>query len=58
MLIKNGTVVNASGTARKDIRVKDGRIAQVEADLLPRDGEEVLDAAGCLVAPEIGRAHV
>lgn len=57
MLIKNGTVVNASGTARKDIRVKDGRIAQVEADLFPRDGEEVLDAAGCLVAPGGVDAH-
>ena len=52
LLIKNGRVLDpASGTdAAVDVRVDNGRIAEVGANLDARGGE-VLDASGWIVAP-------
>jgi N-acyl-D-amino-acid deacylase len=52
LLIKNGSIVDGSGTAkfRADVAVKDGRIAEV--GLLPfAEAPTVMDATGLVVAP-------
>ena len=50
ILIKNGTVVNASGSRKADVLLEGERIAAVGAGLDP-GGHEILDAAGLLVMP-------
>lgn len=49
LVVRNGTVVTASGIARTDIGIAEGRIAQIGGDM-PAD-VPVLDAAGCYVMP-------
>ncbi|MFZ0173682.1 MAG: dihydropyrimidinase [Acidimicrobiales bacterium] len=57
MLIRDGTVVDAAGERRGDVRVAaDGRIAEV-GRLTPLPGEEVHDATGKLVTPGGVDAH-
>lgn len=58
MLIKGGTVVDGTGAPafRADVRVKDGLIAEVGADLAAA-GEEVFDATGCIVSPGFIESH-
>lgn len=67
MLIKNGTILSP-GTNQQyqgDIRIKDGIIAQIgicshekEDPLAADDGEEVLDAKDCIIAPGLVDVHV
>ena len=49
-LIKNGTVVNADGSARVDVLIEGEKIASVGAGLSAA-GHEVVDATGLLVMP-------
>jgi N-acyl-D-amino-acid deacylase len=58
LLIRGGKVVDGTGQAalRADVRVRDGVIVEVAADLRP-DGEQVLDAAGAVVAPGFIDSH-
>ena len=58
-LIKGGTVVDPSmGTEgrRADVLVEDGKVTGVDASI-DRDGVEVIDAAGCVVAPGFVDLH-
>jgi N-acyl-D-amino-acid deacylase len=50
LVIKGGTVHDGTGApgARADVGIADGRIAEIGANL---DGERVLDAGDCVVAP-------
>ena len=50
LVIKGGTVVDGTGAPgyRADVGVDGGRVTEIGADL---DGDKVLDAAGCIVAP-------
>ncbi|MGR3757607.1 MAG: dihydropyrimidinase [Tranquillimonas sp.] len=48
IVIRNGTIVTADLTYKADIRVEDGRIAEIGQNL---SGGEELDATGCLVMP-------
>ena len=59
ILIKGGTVIDGSGApARKaDVRVRDGLITAIAADLTPADGERVVDAKGCHVTPGFIESH-
>ena len=59
MLIKNGTVYDAVHREPyiADIRITDGKIAEIAADLIPSDGEEITDAAGLRVYPGLIDAH-
>ncbi|MET0269219.1 MAG: amidohydrolase family protein [Sphingomonas sp.] len=59
MLIRGGTVVDGTGARAfdADVRVADGRIAEVGQGLAPRAGEEVFDAAGCYVTPGFIESH-
>jgi len=58
LLVRGGEVVDGTGTApaRADVRVRDGRIAEVGVDLRP-DGEVVIDAAGAYVTPGLIESH-
>src|ERR1700677_934978 len=52
LLVRGGTVVDGAGSpaVREDVRVHDGRIVEVAANLRA-EGEEVLDAGGAYVTP-------
>ena len=49
-LIKNGTVVNATGSQRADVLIEGEKIAQVAADI-PAATHDVVDATDLLVMP-------
>lgn len=49
-LIKNGTVVNATGSQRADVLVQGEKIAQVAANI-SNDNHELVDATNLLVMP-------
>ncbi len=49
LIIKNGTIFNASGSFKADIAVKDGVITCISEDL--RDGNNVIDAEGKIIIP-------
>jgi N-acyl-D-amino-acid deacylase len=58
-LIKGGTIVDGTGAApyRGDLRVRQGKIVKIGADL-PKEGRErVVDATGCYVTPGFIEAH-
>lgn len=59
LLISGGTVIDGTGKPgyRADVRVADGRIAEIGPDLKPQAGERVIDAAGCLVTPGFIESH-
>lgn len=58
MLLKGGTVVDASGSRRADVLVKGEVVAAVEARLgSGPPGATVLDAGGCVVAPGLVDLH-
>jgi N-acyl-D-aspartate/D-glutamate deacylase len=59
LLIKGGTVVDGSGAPADlaDVRVSEGRIMEVGADLEPGVGERVIDARGCFVTPGFIETH-
>lgn len=55
IVIKGGTVIDATGERRADVAIDDdGTIAGVGADL---DGGQVIDASGCIVAPGLVDLH-
>ncbi len=60
MLIRGGTVVDPSQGlhALRDVRLADGRVAEIGDGLAPRPGEEVADARGRLVVPGLIDLHV
>ena len=52
MLIKNGRVHDGLGhVALQDIRIMDGKIAALGADLVAEEGEEIFDATGMEITP-------
>ena len=58
LLIAGGLVVDGTGAPGRlaDVRISDGRIAEIGAGLAPR-GEQVIDAAGAIVAPGFIDSH-
>jgi N-acyl-D-amino-acid deacylase len=52
VLIRGGTIVDGTGSppVAGDVRVRDGRIAEIGTGLRP-EGEQELDAAGAIVTP-------
>ncbi len=60
MLIRGGTVVDPSQGlhALRDVRLADGRVAEIGDGLSARPGEEVVDARGRLVVPGLIDLHV
>jgi len=58
LLIKGGTVIDGTGApgVTADVRVAGGRVTEV-GPRLTRDGEEVVDASGCVVCPGFIDTH-
>lgn len=56
LLVRGGTVVRPSGSAREDVRIRSGRIVETGPDLAS-EGEPLLDAAGLHVLPGVIDAH-
>ena len=58
LLLTGGTIVDGTGAPAHvaDVRVRNGVIVEIGADLAP-DGERVIDATGCVVAPGIIDTH-
>jgi imidazolonepropionase-like amidohydrolase len=59
MLIRNGTVYDAVHRTPyvASIRIEEGKIAQISAELSPKEGEEVFAADGLRVYPGLIDAH-
>ena len=51
LLFKGGTVVTARSSFKADVAVKNGKIAEIGANLTPGSNTEVVDAKGKLVLP-------
>jgi dihydropyrimidinase len=52
VLLRGGRVIDVDGDRRADVRTgNDGRVADVESELVAHDGEEVVDCTGMLVVP-------
>ena len=60
MLIKNAYLIDpASQTAQKaDLRIEDGFISRIAAEITPDASEEVIDASGLVAAPGLIDTHV
>jgi dihydroorotase len=58
ILIKSGRIISFPGGLRgeADVLVRGGAVSRVERGIMP-DGEEVIDASGCLVAPGLVDMH-
>ena len=57
LLIQGGTVIDAGGSRRADVVVKDGLIAEVGENLSAPSGATVLEADGCMVSPGFVDLH-
>ncbi len=57
LVVRGGTVVDAGGARRADVRVVDGLVAEVGEALAAPAGATELDAGGCLVAPGLVDLH-
>lgn len=59
LLIKGGTIIDGQQTPRYrgDIALKDGVIAQIGGNIPPEHADDVIDAAGKIVAPGVVDLH-
>jgi dihydroorotase len=57
VLITGGDVLDQGGRRRADVRIDDGTIAEVALAIQPGDGDDVLDARGCVVTPGFVDLH-
>ena len=60
MLVRGGRLVDPAARidALLDVRVADGLVREIGEHLAPLEGEEVVDATGCFVAPGFVDIHV
>jgi N-acyl-D-aspartate/D-glutamate deacylase len=58
-LIRNGSVVDGTGQPAydADVRIRDGRIAEIGTGLEAGADEQLVDASGCLVTPGLIESH-
>jgi dihydroorotase len=57
LLVRGGTVVDATGSRRADVLVAGGVVCAVADGIEPANGARVLDAGGCVVAPGLVDLH-
>ena len=59
LVIRGGTVVDAGGSRRADVRISpiDGTILEVGPDLEAANGVTIVDAGGCVVSPGLVDLH-
>jgi dihydroorotase len=55
LVIRGGTVLDQTGERRADVAIADGRVAETGSSL---EGDEILDATDCIVAPGFVDLHV
>ena len=60
MIVKNGLLIDPvkEMTYVADLRISDGKIAEIAENIVAAEGEEVIDAAGKCVAPGLIDGHV
>ncbi|MBR6229017.1 MAG: dihydroorotase, partial [Eubacterium sp.] len=60
LLIKGGRIIDpfSDSEINADICIRDGKIAGIGEGLEAEEGDEVIDATGCIVAPGLMDAHV
>ncbi|MCS6952615.1 MAG: amidohydrolase/deacetylase family metallohydrolase [Bryobacterales bacterium] len=60
LLLKGGQVIDPKNrvNARRDVAIKDGRIAEVAADIPPARAHKVVDVSGLFVTPGLVDIHV
>ncbi|MHB8670088.1 MAG: dihydroorotase [Acidimicrobiales bacterium] len=58
LVLRGGEVIDANGSRRADVAVRDGAVVAVASDLEPGRGTRVIDASGCVVAPGLVDLHV
>jgi dihydroorotase len=56
-VIRGGVVIDQAGRRPADVAIVDGKIDAV-GDLVAVDGDQILDAAGCIVSPGFVDLHV
>ncbi|MHB8219101.1 MAG: dihydroorotase [Acidimicrobiales bacterium] len=57
VVVRGGTVVDASGRRRADVAITDGVVSDIGEGLDVEHGTKVLDAGGCLVSPGLVDLH-
>lgn len=57
MLIQNGNLLLPDGLRKANLRAEDGIITEIGIGLMPKQGEEVIDASGLLCVPGGIDAH-
>lgn len=57
LVIRDGTVIDATGARRADVAVAGGVVVAVGRGVDPPSGAAVLDATGCVVAPGLVDIH-
>ena len=57
-IIRNGTVVESTGSFQADIRCSEGRVSAIERGLIARSEDHEIDATGCLVFAGFIDPHV
>ncbi len=57
LVVTGGTLLDQTGERRADLRIVDGVIAEIGADLRPVDGDHGLDASGLTVTPGFVDLH-
>jgi dihydroorotase len=59
IILRGGSVVDQTGERAADVAIADGLIVDVDVDIgAGLDGDQVLDATGCIVAPGLVDLHV
>ncbi|MGA0064257.1 MAG: dihydroorotase [Ilumatobacteraceae bacterium] len=57
ILLRGGRVVDGSGERSADVVVDNGAIVEVVAGFAPQSGDDVVDIAGCVIAPGFVDLH-
>src|SRR5258708_35194281 len=59
LLLRGGRVIDPASHVDgiKDVAIRNGRVAAVQADILPTSAKEVVDVAGQLVLPGLIDTH-
>jgi dihydroorotase len=57
VLISGGSVLDQTGQRASDVRIVNGVVAEVSAELQPTDNDRVLDASECIVSPGFVDLH-
>jgi dihydroorotase len=58
LLITGGRIIDHRGERGGDVRVADGYIVDVDAELVPQGDDQVIDASGLVVSPGFVDLHV